>query len=223
MKINFNWQQRLSELLVVFLGVYMAFALNNWKENKTAKKLETTYLKGIVSDLESDIAYLEDQLDTSRYFQSAVNRFVHQLQTRNFEDDSATLQHVIALITLVEFIPNKATFNSLNANGNLSIISDFDLNKRITDVYIGQYNNVEKIEQHTNNQAYMVKIPYFHEKLRYGRGGVVNKEVFYETKFMNLAFSSQYFWHEKVKLYEETLEKVKALKEDINMYLSKEG
>ena len=52
MKSNINWQQRLSELFVVFLGVYMAFALNSWKENKAANNLEIKYLNGILSDLD---------------------------------------------------------------------------------------------------------------------------------------------------------------------------
>ncbi len=220
MKLNFNWQQRLSELVVVFLGVYMAFALNNWKENRKAKDLESRYLRGIVSDLDSDIDYLQEKLDTSRYFQLAVNTFISRLHTKNFESDSATLKQVIALLSVVEFIPNKATFNSLSANGNLAIINDFELNKKITDLYIGQYNNLERIEQNTNNQSYMVKVPYFHEKLKYGKDGIVNKEVFYDTKFFNLAHSSQYFWYEKVKIYEETLQKLKELKEDIIIYLN---
>ena len=50
-RLKINWQTLLVELLVVFIGVYLAFLLNNFQENQKAKNEEHKVMTSLKKSL----------------------------------------------------------------------------------------------------------------------------------------------------------------------------
>lgn len=56
--VNIQWADKLIDLLVVIVGITIAFSLNNWNNNRRDNKLKTTYLSSLHNDLKKDSANL---------------------------------------------------------------------------------------------------------------------------------------------------------------------
>ena len=54
-----NWRDHFMEFVIVTLGIIIAFALNNWNENRNEKKLVRLYLEGIKEELVANKAELD--------------------------------------------------------------------------------------------------------------------------------------------------------------------
>ena len=66
-----DWYKYLLELIVITAGVLGAFALNNWNENRLARKLEKKYMSSLIVELDRDIKSLE--LNKQRLESFALN------------------------------------------------------------------------------------------------------------------------------------------------------
>ncbi|WP_296317133.1 DUF6090 family protein, partial [Winogradskyella sp. UBA3174] len=58
-KINKYVLYAIGEIVLVVIGILIALQLNTWKENNTNRQVETTYLKGILNNLDQDINSLK--------------------------------------------------------------------------------------------------------------------------------------------------------------------
>ena len=62
-KSKFKWRDlftnKFFDLLIVILGVYIAFQFNNWKLQADQRAMERFYLENILVDLNKDIAEYE--------------------------------------------------------------------------------------------------------------------------------------------------------------------
>ena len=57
---KFDWKNHIIELLVVFIGITLAFMLNNWRENEKNNQIENQYLESF----HEEIIYSSTKLDT---------------------------------------------------------------------------------------------------------------------------------------------------------------
>ena len=61
------WLDKLVDLLVVILGISIAFGINNWADGRKNERLEQTYLRGLQVDLSKDsieMVYIIDNIDS---------------------------------------------------------------------------------------------------------------------------------------------------------------
>ena len=54
-----NWQYALGEVIIVSIGITIAFALNNWKEARNNQKIKQQYLSSLKTDIQKEIKQLE--------------------------------------------------------------------------------------------------------------------------------------------------------------------
>jgi len=74
-----NWRYALDELLIVIIGISIAFGLNSWTQDRKDKKLASTYLKNIASDLQRDIAQLDGNLAQLYSTSKLIDRYIFHL------------------------------------------------------------------------------------------------------------------------------------------------
>lgn len=78
-----NWKNHFIELLVVIIGISIAFSLNNWKESSKDKKPEKRYLQNLLSGLERYTKQLTRLRDTSAYVLKMNKGFLNDNFFRN--------------------------------------------------------------------------------------------------------------------------------------------
>ena len=56
----------IGEIVLVVIGILIALSINNWNENLKNKKLETSYLKRIIKDLDNDLLQFERTIELAQ-------------------------------------------------------------------------------------------------------------------------------------------------------------
>ncbi len=144
-KPNFklNWKYALGELVLIFLGISLAIAFQNWNEvRKNDKELQT-----ILSNLETELK--EDSTSYQLIFQRLHYKENNIAQLQEFLknspqqiDSSRTVLSLISSGFITTYYPGFAVYKELQGSGKLSLIKSNEVKKALaayqSNVTIGQ-------------------------------------------------------------------------------------
>ncbi len=131
----------IGEIVLVVIGILIALQVNNLNEQSKKEQLRENYVNSLLSDLESDIVLLENQILS---FNTELE--IHTSLSKRLSSSDATFD-TIRNIARYEFLPfftpsnnlNINTYNALISTGNLDLIQP-PLRKKI------QKHNAEQLE-----------------------------------------------------------------------------
>lgn len=131
-----NLKQALGEILIVIIGVSIAFLLDRWAESSRNDQFEIQYLQVIQLDLEDDLQMLsENEIAIGQKLGSMQKIFPHLGRPLPGRDSIPLL--IFNLAKPVSFIQKDVTYQSMINSGDFRLIKDFDLRNSIE----GHYNS----------------------------------------------------------------------------------
>lgn len=136
-----NWKYALGEILIVIIGITIAFSLNKCSVQNENEQLCEMYLLNLKSDLEQDKKNLEANLEK---FEAKYNK-INNITSIISSDELLTGQHnalIFEVSELEKFKPNNVTYNTLVNSGDFKLINHFDLRKAIEEHYNNTYNTI---------------------------------------------------------------------------------
>ncbi len=90
---NLNWRNYFIELLIVIIGISVAFWLNNVAQENAEKKLETKFIQDLGSDLRSDSSTLSFNIKFNKEKAELLSKAVELMyadDVRNYSDSFNT-------------------------------------------------------------------------------------------------------------------------------------
>ena len=136
-KFNKYLLYAIGEIVLVVIGILIALSINNWNENLKNKKLETSYLKRIYEDLDTDLLQYESTINKAKernkrvlFLESAIkdSQLVHK------SSDYFLKSIVYANYTYRPAISNHS-FEELKSSGRLALIENEVLRVSIAKYY----------------------------------------------------------------------------------------
>ena len=149
-KINF--QYTFGEILIVIIGITIAFSMNKCAEDSKEARLRTQYLKSLKIDVESDKATLKNNVDAIEEKMVLADEVLPIINTSSTEK-MQTIGKIFKIVQLTNFIPNENTYNTLINSGDLKLIDDFKTKAAIEK----HYSNYEILEQSYQRQENIQK------------------------------------------------------------------
>lgn len=140
-----KWPEYILEILVITIGIYGAFELANYGENRTRKRAEIEILKGCKTELVTDLAEINLNMDELRKSQWSLNLISEVLENDGSYHDSLGL-HFNYTILPIHFVHSTSSFETAKSRG-LDIISNTDIRNKLIAVYDSQYDFFLKAEQ----------------------------------------------------------------------------
>lgn len=132
--MKIDWKYTFGEIIIVIIGISIAFGLNNWWASRKDAELEQEYLQNIQLDLKEDLEHLKA---SSAQFKTKL-QIIEQLRPHLYAEiprKDSVVQKFFQLLDLIKFFPNKGTYNALLNSGDLNLIRDFDLRTRLESHY----------------------------------------------------------------------------------------
>lgn len=128
-----------AELFVVILGVMIALAADNWREDWAESQVEQRYLQRLASDLKNGIGILgRERENFSRVRASAVELIEAIEDDARLADDDFLIHHFIEAgqhgVDRWEMV-HDVTFREMLESGQLGLIDDPDLREGLINYY----------------------------------------------------------------------------------------
>lgn len=128
MKKKFGYA--LGEILIVIVGISIAFSLNKCSENQKNREQKEQYLASLKQDIEEDKAQLESNIEEIDKKVKISTELLPILNSNNPEKGKK-LRQVYLLAQLTNFTPKDFTYQALVNSGDLKLLDDLELKKAI--------------------------------------------------------------------------------------------
>ena len=136
----------LAELVVVFVGVALAFAVENLREDLKERAVGDQYLAGFSQDLTADLEMLEAQCEARRA-QLANAYVVLEFFEGRAVDPQAFFERYYVAMLMMNTRPNRNTMEEVVSSGNLRLIRDPSIRSGLLDLY-ATYDRIAALEEH---------------------------------------------------------------------------
>lgn len=219
-KNKIQWRTHFIELLVVIIGISIAFALEGWSEKSKNRQLEVNYLQSLKTDLLQDKADMQAVLDSS----DVIWRYMGETFQYLFTDREVEVfkrHHVTSSYTAPYFYPKNGTYISLVNSGNLNLIKDFEIKSALANLYDVQYEEVARVDGVIKNLVDNMIYPYVIDNVRFSamRDGVDDVSALKTNKAINLLGSYMNFLMTRKSGYQLVSDQREALIEKIDKQL----
>ena len=211
MKTNeVDWKNHSIELIVVFIGITLAFMLNNWREDVKDNKLESQYINSFHDEIVYSNAKLNTIISTNRTKVEYLKKTIAQLKTDKLPIDS-TLAVIAKMVQINLFIPKTNTYESIKNSGNFNLIDNYKIRSKIIEYY-ESFEGKKLIEEYYRMYIDNYLIPYFFENVDILNSKIVLEKGLDNFRLNNLIVGYYQLLVQVVDNYENIYELNKDLK-----------
>ncbi len=137
---NLDWRSLTAELVVVFIGLFAALQLDDWRQDRDLREAETRYLERLREDLQSFLRYSDDLLPfLERNFDAVRHVSDSFIAGRILDDDVRKFE--IGLI-YVDHLPalfiQRSAYDEMVASGMFARLRSERLKRDIAELYATQ-------------------------------------------------------------------------------------
>ena len=141
-----NLRRHLTELVVVFVGVALAFAVENLREDLNERSVGTQYLSGFRQDLLADSEMLRAEQE-ARQTQLDNALVVLEFFKGRPVDPHVFFEAYYAVLRAIDTAPNRNTLDEVLSSGSLRLIRDAGIRSALLDLY-STYDRIARLEEH---------------------------------------------------------------------------
>ncbi|WP_298760702.1 DUF6090 family protein [uncultured Psychroserpens sp.] len=133
------------EILIVIIGISLAFAMSKWGENNANNAQKAQYINNLKQDIEADKIQLEANLIKINEKIELCGALIPVLGSNDSEKPTK-LRGVYNVANLTNFTPKDYTHQTLVNSGDLKLMNDFKLKSDILKHY-SIYKDIQKAYQ----------------------------------------------------------------------------
>ena len=121
-----------SFVLILFIGIFSVYSIQNWKAEKENQKQESMYLDQLLKEGQSNYEGLTDDL-ILRNERLSLMKFLMENQNRSVGTD--TLRMAIRQLMVNDlFLSNENLFQYLSTTGDLNFINSLEIRSKISEL-----------------------------------------------------------------------------------------
>ena len=139
-------RRHITELVVVFVGVALAFAVENFREDLNERGVGDQYLQGFREDLMADLEMLQVEHAARRAQVKDAMVALEYFEGRTIEPQRFFDAYYSALLSR-NTVPNRNTMVEVLSSGNLRLIRDAEIRSRLLELYV-TYDRIARTEEH---------------------------------------------------------------------------
>jgi hypothetical protein len=134
-KVTNYMKYAIGEIVLVMIGILLALQVNNWNNDQKEKKLEKRFLSNLIQDLEADSVTIASSKKVSDEQVRTKQKLVDYFKGQSFSKDSLVFYFNGQWQPVYNFAPILTTLEEMKSTGNIGVISDLNLRRKILSTY----------------------------------------------------------------------------------------
>ena len=213
LKLNIDWKPKIIDLLIVIIGITIAFKLNTWNESITTNLEAKDYIENFYEENITNEANLVSALEFSVSNKKDIDTLKQILLSKKYTDKRIKFL-IASMMGLANYSPSITTMENITASGEFKLIKDIELRKRIINTY-NSYNTTLKLENLLSDYVNKYVTPFFFENVRFSDFSSIHSDFIKEPLFENIVFGYEVLLGQQIKGYQDNLEEIKLLNEKL--------
>lgn len=142
----------IGEIVLVVIGILIALQINNANEARKSRKQEVHYLKNLKTDLQLNIAELDQYIATRNGRIESANKVLEHFEGKPLTDLNDFAFHTTNIYIWQKFTQQDNTFQELVNSGNLALISNDSIKNGLLNLQ-SLYQKLKNEEAHFRYDA----------------------------------------------------------------------
>ncbi len=208
-KLKIDWKSKLIDLLIVIIGITIAFQLNNLNESNKSKTQEKDYLKSFYEESRDNETSLSLALEFAFKTKNDIDSLKQILLSKNYDDER--IKNLSAcMMAMSDFHPSLITMENITASGDFELIRNFEYREKLIDTY-NSYQTTSQLEGILSDYVSQYVTPFFYENVRFSDFSSLKENFIKKPEFENIVLGYDTLLTQKLNGYEVNLEKLKEL------------
>lgn len=144
-----KWPEYLLEILVLIIGIYGAFALDNWNDDRKSRMEEMSYYCKLLDDFEIDRKNIALRYAESQYKIEISKKLLLEIENEAKDKEYLINAYIQGLRTNA-FIPSKTAITDITSSGNLNLLTNDALKNDLLRYYAELDNLLFQLELNRN-------------------------------------------------------------------------
>ena len=215
LNLNIEWKSKVIDLLIVIIGITIAFQLNNWNESKKSDLEVKDYIESFYEENIDNEANLVSALEFSVSNKKNIDTLNQILLSKNYTDKRIKIL-TASMMGLAGYSPSITTMENITASGEFELIKDIELRKKIISTY-NTYNTTLKLEGLLAEYVNTYVTPFFFDNVRFSDFSSIHSDFIKEPLFENIVFGYEVLLNQQIRGYQDNLKKIKLLNENLKI------
>jgi hypothetical protein len=212
-EINIDWKSKIIDLLIVIMGISIAFKLNTWNESKKANREIEDYLLSFQEESTNNKATLSAALEYSTSIKKDLDSLKILLIKENYGHKNIKT-YASSLMGLSNFMPVTTTMDNITASGQFGLIKNAELKKRLIDTY-KIYKSTIKMDDILMDYVDKYLTPYFFENVRFRDFSSIKGDFINNPEFENIVLGYEVLLNQQIQHYENAMGEIDSLLDTI--------
>jgi hypothetical protein len=203
------------EILLVMIGISLAFQVNNWNDNRIKRNNEMLYYKNIKDQIANDFELILGQVDFNERYREQF-QYAYGIIDSNDRSKVDTLGLIMRNMTQYsDFDQQGNIYETLVNSGEIKILRNPEI--------VNGLRNLEELYLYINrmeNIHYDLVMKHIVEALNpilnFSSAEIQNVETSYSFEFQNLLISTLHVMDEKDHVYQRGMEQIELINELID-------
>jgi len=208
-KLKIDWRSKLVDLVIVIIGITIAFQLNNLNESNKSKARENDYLKSFYQENKDNESNLTLALEFAQKTKMDIDSLKRILLSRDYADDR--IKNLTAsMMTLSDFKPSVITMENITESGDFELISNFEYREKLIETY-NSYQTTSQLEVILSDYVNLYVTPFLFKNVRFSDFTSLKENFVEKPEFENIIIGYDALLNQKLKGYETNIVKLKEL------------
>lgn len=208
-KLKIDWKSKFIDLLIVIVGITIAFQLNNLNESNKSKTKEKYYLKSFYEENRDNESSLSLAFEFALKTKNDIDSLKQILHSKEYEDDRIK-GFSASMMALSDFNPSLITMENITSSGDFELISNFEYREKLIDTY-NAYQTTAQLEGILSDYVNQYVTPFFFENVKFSDFTPLKEDYIKKSEFENIVIGYDALLTQKLNGYAVNMEKLKSL------------
>ena len=200
----------IGEILLVMIGISLAFQVNNWNDNRIKGNSEIRYYENIRDQIADDGRLIHTQINFNNKY-TAQFKYANEILESNDRSRMDTLGLIIRNLTQYsDFDRQGNIYETMVNSGEVKLLRNHDIINGLR-LLEEKYHYTNRMENIHYDASMNFVAPSISPVLKFSNGKVQKPDQVYHYEFQNLVLSLLKIMEEKNKVYNETLHTIDVI------------